>query len=113
MASSFAGVAIWATIAAAEQPEVLLGVSTDFDKGEITFDVIASGCTKKDDFRFDYRNYVLTVIRLRPDACKAMPEKIGIAFQLQEVGIDRHTPFTISNPFIVNHHLAQLRRPRP
>ena len=94
--------------AAAEQPEVLLGFSTDFEKGEITIEVASSGCTKKEDFRFEYKNSVLTVIRKERDACKAMPEKISLTFKLKEIGIDPHTPFQISNQFITNENIANF-----
>lgn len=104
-------VALWATAAAATPLEPLLGISTDLDRKEITFEVVASGCTKKEDFRFEYTNHVLTVIRLRPDSCKAMPQKIDLTFKLAEVGIDPYIPFTIANPFLVNEHIAHTRLP--
>jgi hypothetical protein len=92
--------------AVAEQQEVLLGFSTNFEKGEITIEVASSGCTKKEDFRFEYKGNILTIIRKQRDACKAMPEKISLTFTLKEIGIDPHTPFRISNAFMVNELLV-------
>jgi len=91
----------------ADQPERLLGLSTDFDKGEITIEVAGSGCTQKEDFRFEFKDNVLTIIRIRPDACKAMPEKVRFIYELKDIGINRHRPFLVSNPFIVNHNIAK------
>lgn len=93
----------------AEEPEVLLGIRTDFDKKEFTIEVVSTGCTRKEDFRFDYKGNVLTVIRKVRDACKAMPGKIGITYTLKEIGIDPHTTFRISNKFIVNENIAIIR----
>ena len=96
-----------AASAAADEPEVLLGVSMDFGKGQITLDVASSGCTKKEDFRLEFAGNVLTVIRKERDACKAVPRRVGFTFQLKEVGINPHTPFRISNAFIANELLAK------
>lgn len=98
---------LWFAPAAAEQPEVLLGVSMDFDKGQITLEVVSSGCTKKQDLRFEFSNNVLTVFRKERDSCKAMPSKVGFAYPLQEIGINPHAPFRISNAFIANTLLAK------
>lgn len=111
LAIAFLG--LWPGAAAAEQPEVLLGVSMDFDAQQITLQMVSSGCTRKEDFRFEFSNGVLTVIRKERDACKAMPRKHAYTFSLTEVGIDRHTPFRFSNTFIVNELLANVARPTP
>jgi hypothetical protein len=92
----------------AEQPEKLLGISTDFDKGEITIEVASSGCTQKEDFRFELKDNVLTIFRKKRDACKAMPKKNGFTFKLKDLGIDPHKPFRVDNLFIVNHNLTNL-----
>jgi hypothetical protein len=92
----------------AEQPEKLLGISTDFDKGEITIEVASSGCTQKEDFRFELKDNVLTIFRKQRDACKAMPEKIAFTFKLKDLGIDPNKPFRIGNLFIVNHNITNL-----
>jgi hypothetical protein len=94
--------------AAAAQPEVLLGITTDLDKGEITIEVASSGCTTKADFCFEYKDQVLTVIRKQRDTCKAMPEKIRLTFKLKDVGVDPNTPFRISNAFVVNENSAHF-----
>ncbi len=89
------------------QTEKLLGLSTDFDKGEITIEVVGSGCTQKEDFRFEFKENVLTIFRIRPDACKAMPDKVRLVYKLKDVGIERHQSFRVSNPFIVNFNIAK------
>ena len=93
--------------AAAEQPEVLLGVALDFEKAQITLQVASSGCTRKEDFRFEFSNSVLTVIRKERDSCKAMPSKVDFTYPLKAIGINPHTPFKISNAFVANERLAQ------
>jgi hypothetical protein len=90
----------------AEQPETLLGISTDFDKGEITIEVASSGCTKKEDFHFELKDNVLTVFRKQRDACKAMPKKTSFTFNLKDLGIGPHQRFRVGNLFIVNHNLT-------
>jgi hypothetical protein len=107
VAIAFFILALFWPAAAAEQPEVLLGVSLDFDKGQITLEVASSGCTKKEDFRLEYANRVLTVIRKERDACKAMPQKIALTFPLKEIGIAPHTAFRIANTFIANEMMAR------
>ncbi|MCK4906321.1 MAG: hypothetical protein KAS64_02155 [Spirochaetes bacterium] len=99
----FISTSVWA-----ENPETILGFSTDYDKGNITIYVVSTGCTKKGDFRFDYKGNVLTIVRTRRDACKAMPEKISLTFNLKEVGIKSNIPFRISNKIVVNLNLAKM-----
>lgn len=94
--------------APAGQPERLLGISTDYSREQITIEVVGTGCTQKEDFRFEYKENTLTVIRKNRDSCKAMPQKISLVFTLQEAGLDRNKPFRVSNAFIANHHLAGL-----
>ncbi len=109
-----AGLAVFlAAPAAAEQKEVLLGISTDFEKGELAIEVVSTGCTKKEDFRFEFKDNVLTVIRKERDACKAMPEKIRLTYKLREIGIDPNKPFRVSNELIVNENLANLSKSLP
>ncbi|RPI71455.1 MAG: hypothetical protein EHM45_23530 [Desulfobacteraceae bacterium] len=92
----------------AEQIETLLGFSTDFDKGEITIEVAGSGCTQAKDFRFEFKDNVLTVFRKQRDACKAMPRKTSFTFKLGDLGIGPHKRFRMANPFVVNHNLTNL-----
>ena len=98
---------LWPLPAAAEQVEALLGLSMDFDTQQITLQVVSTGCTRREDFRFDVSGDVLTVIRKERDACKAVPRKQAYTFPLGEVGIGPHTRFKIANPFIVNERLAR------
>jgi hypothetical protein len=96
------------TAGAAEQPpEVLLGVGTDFDAGQVTFVVASTGCTTRADFRCDQKDGKLTLIRERRDACKAMPQRLTITFTLKELGLSPHQPFTLGNRLIVNENLAK------
>lgn len=97
-----------ASTARAEFREALLGMQTDFRGKTITIEVVGSGCTDKGYFRLDFSNDVLTVYRLQRDACKAMPEKIGLTYTLEELGIDPNKPFRVGNPFIVNEYLAGM-----
>lgn len=107
-------IGVWAILffgagqVSAEQPETLLGFSTDFNKGEITIEVVSSGGTQKEDFRFKFKDNTLTIIRKQRDVCKAMPEKISLVYKLKEIGIDPHKPFRVSNSFIVNHNIASF-----
>lgn len=96
---------IVSTVLAGEM-EPLLGMTSDFDAGTITIEVVSSGCTDKSSFRMDLTNDALTVFRVRKDTCKAMPEKTAITFTVKEVGINPHKPFTVANPFLVNENLA-------
>lgn len=88
------------------QPELLLGVTTDFDAGQIVFQVASGGCTTKEDFRFEFKNDTLTIFRMRGDYCKAMPHKVPITFALEELGISPHRPFALGNRIIVNQNLT-------
>ena len=48
----------------------------------------------------------MTVYRVEPDACKAMPAKVKFTYSLEEAGINPHRPFKVGNSFIVNENLA-------
>lgn len=97
-----------ASAALAEQKEVLLGLTTDFDKETLTIEVASSGCTESKDFRLDFADNVLTVFRTRRDACKAMPGRLSLTYPLREAGIGPHKPFRVGNAFLVNENLAQV-----
>jgi len=96
-----------ASAALAEQKEVLLGLTTDFDKEALTIGVASNGCTERKDFRLDFADNVLTVFRTRRDACKAMPGKLSLTYTLREAGLSPHKPFRVGNAFMVNENLAQ------
>jgi hypothetical protein len=95
-----------APVAYAIEPETLLGVQLNYDKKEITIQVISTGCTLKSDFKFEFTDGKLTVSRQKPDLCKAMPEVVSFTYSAKEAGIDVNKPFTISNKFIINPFLA-------
>ncbi len=47
--------------------ENLLGASFNYEKQEISIDVVTSGCTAKSDFNFTVSNNSITVIRNKKD----------------------------------------------
>ena len=89
------------------RPETVLGVGTDFDAGRVTFVVASGGCTTRADFRCKLEDGTLTLVRERPDTCKAMPERYTVAFTLKELGLSPHQPFRLGNRLIVNENLAR------
>lgn len=105
------GALLWAAPALAEEErtEALLGVASDFDAGKVSFEVASTGCTGKKDFRVKRDGDTLTLLRLRRDACKAMPQRTKIDFTLEELGVTPHKPFKVANPFIVNENVALLK----
>ena len=90
-------------------PENLLGVSFDFDKKEVTIQVVSNGCTEKGHFSFEMKNDMLTINRKQKDECKRLPEKVNFTFSLKDAGIDPNKPFKIENKFIVNEMTANIR----
>ena len=94
----------------AAEPAILAGVSLDYDKMQVTIQVIGSGCTQNSDFKFEMKNDTLTVFRLKMDYCKAMPEVVSFTYPLKDAGIDADKFFVISNKFITNPNLASLRK---
>lgn len=104
--------ALFASPAAAVQPEELLGVSLNAERKEITIDVVSSGCTQRSDFRFEMKEDVLTVLRAGRDACKAMPQKTSFTYTLKEAGVDPDKPFRFGNGFIANEYAANVQKKR-
>jgi len=90
-------------------PENLLGLTLDYDKGEVTIHVVSSGCTQKTDFRFDMKNDTLSVVRIRRDDCKAMGSEVRFNYTLKEAGINPNKLFIIRNKFIVNMYIANIQ----
>ena len=101
--------AISTPAALAGEGEVLLGLSTDFDKQELTLQVASSGCTAKGDFLFELKDGILTVRRTKKDECKAMESAVRLTYTLKEAGIEANKPFALGNKFIVNPMLARIR----
>jgi len=89
--------------------EDLLGISLDFDRGELTLQVVSTGCTDRQSFAFRLRAGALTVVRTKKDECKRMPEMLSLVYPLAETGIDPAQPFTLVNALCANPHL--VRRP--
>ncbi|MEI6142095.1 MAG: hypothetical protein WCP85_22670 [Mariniphaga sp.] len=90
-------------------PEKLLGITFDYEKGEVTLVVVSSGCTQKSDFKFEIKGENLTIIRIRPDNCKMMESKEQFTFTLKEAKIDPNKPYVILNKFIANHNIAKIQ----
>jgi len=99
--------------AAAAEREVLLGISTDVRKGELTIEVVSNGCTEAGDFRFTLKKDVLTIFRTRPDDCKRMPERIRLTFKLREIGIDPNRPFRVANRIAAAWPITRETDPSP
>ena len=88
--------------------EKLMGVSFNYDKKEITIQVVSTGCTVKTDFQFKVSNNIITIIRIKKDACKAMPEMASFTYSFQETGLSPDKAYTIKNKFIANPNLANI-----
>jgi len=97
-----------AAIPAERRPEKLLGLGADDEKGQLTFVVWASGCAQKADFRVERSGSTLTLVRLRPDSCKMMPQRMDLTFRLAEVGLQPHDVFTVTNPFTPSVNEASI-----
>lgn len=89
--------------------ENLLGASFNYEKQEISIDVVTSGCTAKSDFNFTVSNNSITVIRNKKDECKAMPEAMKLIYSFKEAGIDSGKTYSVNNSFIANPGLAAIR----
>lgn len=82
--------------------EALHGIQVDMDS--ITIDVVSSGCTTQDSFKFavrksgDGRSTMVTVIRVLPDYCEAVSHHVSLIFQRKEIGLDTVQSFTLTNP---------------
>jgi len=87
--------------------EVLIGVFAD--RHDLVIRVSSGGCTGKDDFRIWRQvdkaskagdpHYLLTIYRVRTDACKAMmPNGIEITYRLKEdLGLPPIFTYTLTN----------------
>ncbi len=77
----------------------------------VTIKVTSTGCTKKEDFQLRLQKSeppILTIIRVKPDPCKAAPHSIDIVFSLKEIGAAN---FTVANPFAPGPSLIQGEKP--
>lgn len=90
-------------------PEKLLGLTFNYDKGEVTLYVVSSGCTQKSDFKFEIKGENLTIIRINPDNCKMMESVVHFTFPLKEVKLDPNKSYVILNKFIANHNIAKIK----
>lgn len=95
-------------VAQAAEIEVLLGITTNADKQEVTLQVASSGCTAKSDFAFEMKDGVLTVSRTKKDECKAVESAVSFTYTLKEVGIDPNKPFKLGNSLAVDPMLPGI-----
>ena len=95
--------------ASAGEVEMLLGISTDYDKQELTLQVASSGCTAKGDFLFELKDGILTIRRTRKDECKAMESAVSLTYSLKEAGVEANKPFQLGNKLIANPMLSKVR----
>jgi hypothetical protein len=96
------------SFAKAAEPATLVGISLNYDKMQVTIQVVGSGCTQSSDFKFELKDNILTVVRLKMDFCKAMPEVVSFTYSLKDAGIEANKSFTIANKFITNPNLANI-----
>jgi len=86
--------------------EKLLGFSFNYDKKEVTIQVVSTGCTMKADFQFKVSNNIITIIRKKRDECKRMPEMISLTYTLAETGLKADKEYTVKNKFMANFNMA-------
>lgn len=89
--------------------EKLLGFSFNYEKNEVAITVITKGCTGKSDFSFTVQGKMVTVLRIKKDECKAMPEAVVLTYSLKEAGLDANKEYSVGNLFIANPNLADVR----
>ncbi len=99
---------IFSLFAYSSNPENLLGLTLDYEKGEINIHVVSTGCTQKSDFRFEMKGDTLSVVRVRRDDCKAMESEVRFTYTLKEAGIKPNKAFIIGNKFITNLFIANI-----
>ncbi len=88
--------------------EKLMGISFNYEKKEITLQVVTTGCTVKNDFQFKVSNNTITIIRKKRDICKMMPEKASFTYTFAETGLSKDKSYTIVNSFMANPDLANI-----
>lgn len=89
--------------------EKLLSLVLDYEKSEVSITVITKGCTGKSDFSFVVNGQTITVLRLKKDECKAMPEAVVFTYNLKEAGLDANKEYMVTNRFIANPNLADIQ----
>jgi hypothetical protein len=88
--------------------EKLLGLSFNYDKNEISIEVVTTGCTVKGNFAFKVQNNTVTIYRKKRDVCKMAPQAIRFTYSLQEAGLSADKSYIIKNRFIANPNLANI-----
>lgn len=91
-----------------DDTEKLLGFSFNYDKKEVSIQVVSTGCSSKSDFVFEVKNNSITIFRKKKDSCKALPSVQTFLFSMKETGIDPDKTYSIKNNFIGNHYLANI-----
>jgi len=96
-------------VALAGNPEKLLGIVLDFDKQEVTIQVVSSGCTQKKDFSFEMKGDTLTIVRTRRDDCKMVETPSQLTYSLKEAGINPNKPFILRNKLVTSYFTAKIQ----
>ncbi len=95
--------------AASPEPEAMVeplrGVQTG--GGSVTLRVNSNGCTDKRSFVFDARPTTagvrLTVLRVRPDFCRALLRNgVALTWTYNELGAPAGVPIIVSNPIVTS-----------
>ncbi len=89
--------------------EKLIGFTFNYEKSEVAITVISKGCTGKSDFSFKVQGNMITVVRMKKDECKAMPEAVVFTYSLKEAGLDANKDYSLVNRFVANPNLADVR----
>ena len=69
----------------------------------ISIDVLSTGCTKEDDFKWVIRTKserektLVTVIRIQPDPCDAIEHNVTLTFSRKEIGLHNVETFRVVN----------------
>lgn len=88
--------------------EPLLGLSLNYETGELTLQVVSTGCTVKEDFSLQVKNDELLVVRNKKDPCKAVPQATSFTYTMKEAGLNPDKLYAVKNGFIANPNLANI-----
>ncbi len=101
----FVGIAVFVAPAgaAAAREEPLHGFSVE--RETVSIIVTSNGCTSAADFRFLVRRKGpgrtdVSVIRIEPDTCEAVPQAITIEFSRVDIGLAGTSPLSVQNLFV-------------
>lgn len=86
---------------AMEKIETVFDVSLHLNV--IKFDVLSTGCTRAKDFKLNVapvkdNTLEVSLVRLKPDYCRAMPKVVEVAMKLPQMNNDKSTKVVVKNP---------------